>query len=145
LPTLKRPGRLVVDANPILSALLGGVARRIFFEADVREFAVADRVLQEVISHIPRLALKTGLDAALLRYSLGLLPLTQYQRNSYRLFLPEAARRIGDRDPDDVDALALTLSQRIPLWTNDRDFEDAGIEALTTAHLFTLFFGRSAR
>ncbi len=36
-------------------------------------------------------------------------------------FLPEATRRIGDRDPDDIALLALALVMQIPLWSNDKD------------------------
>ena len=31
---------------------------------------------------------------------------------------------IGARDPCDVDILALTLETRVPLWSNDADFEN---------------------
>ena len=30
---------------------------------------------------------------------------------------------IGDRDPFDVDILALSLETKAPLWSNDSDFE----------------------
>ncbi len=82
MPTSRRPERLVVDANPILAALLGGMARRILFETDIQEFA---------------------------------------------------------------DVLALTLHLGLPLWSNDRDFDEAGIEYLTTARLLAMFFGTFSR
>ena len=41
--------------------------------------------------------------------------------------------------------LALTLHLGLPLWSNDRDFEEAGIEYLTTARLLAMFFGTSPR
>ncbi|MBI5419425.1 MAG: hypothetical protein HZA60_04995 [Deltaproteobacteria bacterium] len=113
MPTSRRPERLVVDANPILAALLGGAARRVFFESDVREFAVPEKVIEEVRAHIPALARKLGLKAAFLDYSLDLLPLTHYIRQSYRQNIPEARRLIEHRDPDDVDVLALTLTRII--------------------------------
>lgn len=39
------------------------------------------------------------------------------------------------RDPDDIHLLALSLTLGLPLWSNDRDFEDAGVECLSTARL----------
>jgi predicted nucleic acid-binding protein len=141
LPTSRRPGRLVVDANPILAALLGGQARRIFFEAPILEFAVPELVLSEVRKHLPRLALKLGTVPAFLEYALDLLPLRPYPARTYRDSIAEARRRIERRDPDDVDVLALTLRLEAPLWSNDRDFEGTGIERLTTAQLLRVFFG----
>ena len=42
------------------------------------------------------------------------------------------------RDPDDVDVLALALQSACPVWTNDNDFEDVGVEWHTTAELLKL-------
>jgi len=46
-----------------------------------------------------------------------------------------ARKRIGKRDPDDVDLLALALELKIPIWSNDGDFEGTGIEWYPTAQL----------
>lgn len=143
--TSKRPERLVVDAHPILSALLGGKARRTFFEAGTQEFAVPAAVLREVRDHLPELALKLDTPRPLLEYALDLLPLEAYAARGYQRHLREAHRRIGHRDPDDSEVLALALHLRVPIWTNDRDFESAGVHCLTTARLLTLFFGPSIR
>lgn len=52
--------------------------------------------------------------------------------------MPEAERRIAQRDPNDVDVLALALHLRLPVWTNDNDFENTGVEWHTTAELLKL-------
>ncbi len=145
MPTSGPPVRLVVDANPILAAALGGQARRVFFEAPVREFAVPEVVLAEVREHLPRLAGKLGTMPAFLEYAVELLPLRPYARTRYRRTIAEARRLIGHRDPDDIDVLALTLRLRAPLWSNDRDFAGAGVEQLTIPDVLKLFFGPSAR
>jgi len=49
--------------------------------------------------------------------------------------IAEAQRRIGRRDPDDIDVLASALHAGVPVWSNDSDFEDAGVEWFTTAAL----------
>ena len=80
---------------------------------------------------------------ALLEYALELLPLRPYPARSYRATMLEATRRIGSRDPDDVDVLALALQLRAPLWSNDRDFDRTGVEQMTTADVLKAFFGPS--
>ncbi len=65
------------------------------------------------------------------------LPVRLVGRETYQKSLPEARRRIGRRDPDDIDVLALALSAHAPIWSNDRDFEDARVEWFTTAELLT--------
>lgn len=145
MPSSGPPSRLGVDANPILAALLGGQARRVFFETSVREFAVPEIVLSEVREHVPQLARKLGTMPAFLEYALDLLPLRRYSARAYRETMVEARRRIGSRDPDDIDVLALALRLRAPLWSNDRDFEGTGVERLTTPDILKLFFGPSSR
>lgn len=143
MPTSKKPEKLVVDANPIVSALLGGASRRIFFEADIQLFAVPEYILSEVNTHLPTLAAKLKITDTYLEYGLSLLPLSAYPPQTYRQTISQARQLIQHRDPDDADVLALTLKLGIPLWTNDRDFEETGVEQFTTAHLLAMFFGKS--
>ena len=140
MASLKPPARLAVDANPILSALLGGQARRVFFESTIREFAVPERVISEVQRYVPRLAQKLGVEQAFLEYALNLLPLRVYPARRYARAVREARRRIERRDPTDVDVLALALHLDVPLWSNDRDFEDTGVSRFTTAELLAVLF-----
>jgi predicted nucleic acid-binding protein len=137
---LKRPDRLAVDANPILSALLGGQARRVFFESTIREFAVPERVISEVQRYVPRLAQKLGVEEAFVEYALELLPLRIYPARRYARAVREARRRIERRDPTDVDVLALALHLDVPLWSNDRDFEGTAVSRFTTAQLLAILF-----
>ena len=55
--------------------------------------------------------------------------------SSIKSHISDAEQRIGQRDPDDVDVLGLALHMALPVWTNDNDFEDAGVEWHTTAKL----------
>jgi predicted nucleic acid-binding protein len=57
------------------------------------------------------------------------------ERAEYEPRITEARRRIGRRDPDDVEILALALHLGLPVWSNDSDFADAGVEWYTTAEL----------
>jgi predicted nucleic acid-binding protein len=66
------------------------------------------------------------------------LPVTVVERSDYEGKLSTARRRIGKRDPDDVDVLALALQLNVAVWSNDKDFEDTGVEWHTTAHLLRM-------
>ena len=65
------------------------------------------------------------------------LPITVVDQAAYAQRLPEAVRRIGRRDVDDAEllALALALQFRIPVWSNDRDFEKVDVDLFTTEGL----------
>jgi predicted nucleic acid-binding protein len=62
------------------------------------------------------------------------LPVTVVDAPVYEDRIAEASRRIGRRDPDDVDILAFAIHFRIPVWSND-NFTDVGVEWYTTAVL----------
>ena len=74
-----------------------------------------------------------ALEAQLLLLGLISVPSSRYQH-----FQAKAKKLIGGRDPDDVDLLALTLAEDIPLWSNDHDFDGTGVPVWTTAHLLKL-------
>ena len=42
---------------------------------------------------------------------------------------------LEERDPDDIELLALALHLRIPVWSNDDDFASARAPWLATAEL----------
>jgi len=133
--TSKPPERLVVDANPIISALLEGAALRAFWNEAVKEWATTQFTVNEVLFYLPRLASKIHVPEEVLRLELELLPLTIYEKDSYRDFVPAAKRRIAARDENDVDLLALALKLDYSIWTNDKDFEQTGPTLYTTAKL----------
>ena len=137
-----RLSRLAVDANPILSALIGGAALRVFRACPERvgELATTEATVREVIEYIPELAKKpkvreAGITEADLYFALVVAPLTIYTREFYEEKRGAAHKRIGERDPDDVDLLALALKLGAPVWTNDQHFRDTGVKWFTTARL----------
>ncbi|MGE3978814.1 MAG: PIN domain-containing protein [Nitrospira sp.] len=144
MPISRKPEKLVVDANPIISALLGGKAKRLFFESDITEFAVADTAIEEVRRYLPKMAEKLGVRLDFLAYALDLLPLTICSPKTYRRSLKTARIQIAHRDQGDVEILALALALKRPLWTNDKDFGGTSVQTLTTAELLAIYFPRSA-
>lgn len=135
MPNSPSFARIVVDANPLISVLLGKAAVKVFMSGHIGEFAVAAHTIEEVKGFIPELALNLEEEPDKLGLVLALLPLTIYPRQFYEDQLSEAARRIAHRDPDDVDVLALVLKLDCPLWSNDADFDEAGVTRYTTAQL----------
>jgi predicted nucleic acid-binding protein len=67
--------------------------------------------------------------------AIAALPVTAVERRSFSAKIAEARRRIGHRDPDDVDILALAWQAVVPLWSNDNDFAETDVECYTTAEL----------
>lgn len=127
--------RLAADANVLLSALIGGRAQLVLAHPRVREVMTVPAVMDEIGEYLPLLARKRGLDVTTLLLALAALPVTVVPADAYGACLEEAEQRMGGRDPDDVPLLAMSLHERVPIWTNDRDFEGMGIECFTTAEI----------
>ena len=47
----------------------------------------------------------------------------------------EAERRMAGRDPEDWPTVALALACSLPIWSQDRDLEVAGLTLYTTGQL----------
>ena len=129
--------RLAADANVLLSALIGGRARLALTHSQVTEVLTTQNVLSEVREYLPSLALKRKLDPASLQLAVATLPVTVVPASAYRRKMAAARRRLEERDPDDVELLALALHLRIPVWSNDADFASARTPWLTTAELLS--------
>jgi predicted nucleic acid-binding protein len=113
--------RLVAGANVLLSVVIGGRGKAVVYHSSINEVFAAEAMLAEVQDY-----------ATLLVAS---LPASVVERATYEKSIPEAKRRIGRRDPDGVDVVALALHAGAPVWSNDNDFEHAGVEWFTTAAL----------
>ena len=114
--------KLVVDANIFISALIGGKAAELLFNPNF-DLLTTERTTWEVKKYLPHLAEHTEESTDHLLYLFELIPVRACQSNEYEKSLSTAQLLIGDRDPFDVDILALTLETGVPLWSNDTDFE----------------------
>lgn len=92
-------------------------------------------VAEEIARHIPRLAAKRGLDEALLLSALQVMPVDWKPSTDYKGQRAEAERRMANRDLDDWPTVALALELGLPVWSQDKDFADAGVEVFTTGQL----------
>ena len=127
--------RLVADANVLLAAVLGGRAKAVVQHPKIEELLTAAKTFSEVQEYTVILARKKHLSLDTLLLAMAALPVTIVEEAVYASARPRAYKLIGKRDPDDVDVLALVLQLGLPLWSNDNDFEDTGIEWYTTAEL----------
>lgn len=127
--------RLAADANVMLAAILGGRAGLILASPKVDEVLTTEPTLAEVQEYATVLAERKRLSADLLLLAVASLPVTVVPHKDYASRMTEARRRIGRRDPDDVPLLALALKHDIPIWSNDKDFTQAGVPCYTTEDL----------
>lgn len=127
--------RLAADANVLLSAVIGGRAKTVLRHGSVVEVYTTEATLAEVHEYAARLGAKHRLPLDSVLLAVASLPVEVVGRKTYERRIPEAKRRIGRRDPDDVDLLALALTLDLAVGSNDNDFESAGVEWFTTAQL----------
>ncbi len=124
--------KLAADANVLLAAVIGGRASLVLRHPHVEEVFTTQSNLEEVEEYALRLGEKRKLRSDLLLLTVAALPIRVIEEDEYSHRLSEARRLIGKRDPDDADLLALALHFDIPVWSNDRDFENLPIEVFNT-------------
>lgn len=136
--TLKPFERIAADSNVVLSAAVARAAARVFQRAKGLEIVITDANFEEIQTHLPTLARQYALDEADVVENLGVLPLKIYPAVFYESHLAEARRYLGTRDPSDVPLAALALKLEIPIWSNDRDFEELPLIVYPTARLLKI-------
>lgn len=114
---------------------MGGRARLVIASAHGPRCIAADTVAAEIIRHIPRLAELRKLDATTLLAALKAMPVEWKPPESYADRFKEATQRMASRDPDDAPTVALALKIELPVWSQEKDLGDAGVEVFTTGEL----------
>jgi predicted nucleic acid-binding protein len=128
--------KLAVDANVLISAVIRGKAARIIaLLKENTRFITTDVNIEEVKRGLAHIAHKRGLDVGLLLDAVDSLPVESFPEPAYRGKLTAAKKRIAKRDPTDADLLALALTEGVPIWSQDKDFEECGVELYTTERL----------
>ncbi len=126
--------RIAADSNVLLSAVVGKAALKIFAHAELVIVTTQFNV-QEVEEYIPQLARKYSMPDKALFIQLQMLPVIRYGKSHYASKVGDAEKYLKGRDSDDVHLGALALKERIPIWSNDRDFERFPVPIYTTARL----------
>lgn len=103
--------RLVVDANVLLPAVIGGRAKAVLERRSVAEVFTAEAALAEVQEYAAQLAVGRRLSMDVVLMAVASLPVTVAGREAYERSIPDAEQRIGGRDPDDVEVLAAGASR----------------------------------
>lgn len=125
---------VVADANVLLSAVIGKAALRVFSQFDIAVH-VTQFNCNEVAEYLPHMAHKYELNVELVEMQWKLLSLRIHSINDYRHQLAQAIRDMARRDAEDAHALALARSLGLPIWTNDKDFENLDVPCFSTARL----------
>lgn len=125
---------VVADANVLLSAVIDKAALRVFSQFDIAVHATQFNC-NEVAEYLPHMAHKYELSVELVEMQWKLLSLRIHSVNDYRRQLPQAIRDIAHRDAEDAHALALARSLGLPIWSNDKDFDNLDVPCFSTARL----------
>ena len=121
----------------LLAAVAGKAARRVFQSTELIVVTTEHNVA-EVREYLPEFATRYELPEELLQETLVLLPITVCPAHEYAAALPAARDLVAKRDEDDVALAALALALRIPIWSNDRDYENFPTGVFTTATLLKI-------
>jgi predicted nucleic acid-binding protein len=121
-----------------LAALIGGRAGLVLTSPDGPRCLAPAAVRDEVGEYLPSLAERRRLNLDLAVGAFRLLPVEWVEEADYASHEPEARRRMADRDPDDWPVVALALARELPVWSQDRDLEAAGVTIYTTGALLDL-------
>ena len=128
---------VAADSNVLLSAVAGRAARRVFASTTLKVVTTQNNI-GEVREYVPEFAARYQISEELLIEVLELLPITIYAEREYADQVGAARRLLASRDEDDVALAALALHLRIPIWSNDRDYEAFPTGIFTTAKLLKI-------
>lgn len=126
---------IVVDANIILSALLGGKPSSILFDGRF-QFVTTEFTLKEVEKYLPRMEKKLDIPEEKFHSLLNKLPVQICNKDFYKNKLKEAYKMMAHIDEKDIDILALALQLETYLWSQDKDFEKCGYKKLLKTYDF---------
>lgn len=126
---------VAVDANIILSALLGGKPSSILFDGRF-QFVTSEFTLKEVKKYLPRLAKKLDVPEIKLLSLLNGLPFQVYERSFYNDKLNEARKIMAQIDRKDADILALAVKLETFVWSQDKHFKKSGYPKVLNTYDF---------
>ncbi len=128
--------KIVIDATPIISALIGGTSREILFDPKY-DFLTTEFTINEVKKYLAYISKKSKIPLKQIEEAMKLPLLTIYGKNFYSEKIENAKKLIEHKDKKDIDILALTLKTLNPLWSEDTHFEGINeINLLKTKDFF---------
>ena len=126
---------LVVDANILISAVLGRRVRHLIETYSNVALFLPRFALEEARRNLPGLAVKRKDDP---QNALDMLDSLASGMELIRVetaHLRAEAKRRMRRDPSDWPILTVALEVGCPIWTDDRDFFGCGVATWTTANV----------
>ena len=129
--------KLAADSNVILSAAIGKAALRVLIYPEI-EIITTQFNIHEVEEYLPQLASQYQLDPRALFWQLKMLPIQVFPERHYKSHLREAAMVLKLRDAEDSHLLALAIEEKVPIWSNDKDFSNVSVSVYTTAQLLKI-------
>jgi predicted nucleic acid-binding protein len=117
---------IVIDSNIVFAALLkDSITRRILVNPLLRFYA-PDAMLTEIHKHKNMLVSKSGLSGSDFELLLQLITekIEVIGKESYKTYLKDAKKLLGDEHLGDVPFLALAMAvENDGIWSEDKDFE----------------------
>jgi predicted nucleic acid-binding protein len=126
---------LVLDANILIRAVLGMRVRSVLEKyEDSAEFYAPDLCFEQAREHLPAILEGRGVDprpgpVVLNEIKLVVQPV---DRELYQEHEQISRERIGVRDIEDWQVVAVAILLGIPIWTEDQDFFGSGVATWTT-------------
>jgi predicted nucleic acid-binding protein len=132
---------LVIDANILVRAAMGSVAKALIHNNCVEVSFVVPRIaLDDARKHLPGIVGKKGASDVEVSETLAVLDelvelMNVVEVDDFLEKFAEAMGRIGDRDPDDWPIVATALMLDCAIWTEDQDFFGIGVPTWVTRKL----------
>lgn len=113
---------IAIDANIIISALLGGSARFILLKTDY-QFITTEYTIKEVEKYLYLVENKLKVSREKIRLALSTMSIKIFSDDFYHDKYKIAILLMKEIDPKGVDILALALKLNVYLWSEDKHFD----------------------
>ena len=130
--------RLVLDANILISAVVGNKIHKIISQSEGEfDFLTAEEAFSDAKQYVPKIISKRGGDNLAIEAATTKLELLEkfiqtVPVSDFVAFEDVARKVMKTRDEDDWLYLALALHFDCPIWTEDKDFFGCGVAIWTT-------------
>lgn len=132
--------KLIIDAGVLFTALIGkGVTKEIIFSNLIKLYA-PEYLFEEIEKHKPEIKENSGLSSEDFNFLFTKLKskIKIVARKDFDMFLSKANELILDKD--DIEYLALALSKKMPIWSNDKGFKGQLVVKVFTTSELTKYF-----
>ncbi len=129
------PNIVIIDANVVISALLGSKAALSTIPSSTHSLYAPDRMIEEIRKHEHDICEKTKSTKQKFEHDVTdvLEFVTLVSHANYTKWMPKANTAIEWRDPSDAHYIACALAINADfIWTNDKDFTSQNLVPVKT-------------